>query len=181
MKYLKILFLFLLIGNLSCSPRPKLTSDQKAAHRWSIKPKATLDFAYGTVIEMKVKIIDGYHLGVSKGYGRYMMKVLEINGKSVDESLIFEFDNSYHPNKFPRDNFELYKHLYDEEIGMITNEMRLEMEKYYIDRIYNIVAFESGKFVGIPDGFGKYDVVPSGIKGLVFRNHLVILTDLTKE
>ncbi|MEP4908056.1 MAG: hypothetical protein ABJP80_12375 [Algibacter sp.] len=158
-----------------------MTDDEKAAYKWSRRSKSTLNFPYGTVLEMKVKILDGYHLGRSKGYGHYMMKVLEINGESVDKSLIFEFDNSYQYNEFPSNNTELHKYLYNEEVSIITNEMRLEMEKQYVGKVYNIAAYESGKFIGIPDGWGKYRQVPGGIKGLVFKNHLVIVTDLDKD
>ena len=168
--------LFILIGIVSCSPY-NLSPEQKSAHKWSKRSNSTLNYPYGTVLEMKVQIVDGDSLYSKQFWGDYLVKVLEINGKRTTKTYVFEFDNFF-CSEMPKNNFELYENLYGEETEVVRDSTRKAMKAQYVGATFNVAAYESGRFIGIPDGWGKYDIVPGGIKGLVFKNYLVIITTL---
>jgi hypothetical protein len=60
---------------------------------------------------------------------------------------------------FGADEFGLYKHLYGKETGTISPEQSKEMKKKYVGREFNIMAYETGGFTGVPAGYFKYQPI----------------------
>ena len=171
--------LILSLLTFSCSPTRKLPQNfQALAHnKRALKP--SLNFDYGTLVELKVKIFDGDSLNHPKYQSAYLLEILDINGKKVDKPMIFEFeDHTY--GDFPTSNFELYKLLYNEEVGSLDSEAIKEMKRSYVGKIFEIVAFESTKSFGKPYEIYKYTGFPDKFN-FHFINYLVIVKDLNRN
>lgn len=173
--FISILISFILFG-CSSSNNQSIT-DRKAAFHTNQTPKATLDYPYGTMVELKVQIIDGEGLQIHKYQGKYLLKLLEVNNKKVQKNLIFEFENKALDFDLPRNNFELYEFLFGEETGRISHDQILEMKKKYVGKIYKIAAFESAKSFGKPYDSYKYSLFPTQYN-FHFINYLVVISNL---
>lgn len=82
-------------------------------------------------------------------------------------------------DKFPRDVIELSKYLYGDDRGRSSFDADIEMKKNYVGRQFDIMAYESGEFTGVPDGYFKYQPVRQDV-GFGFKNYLIVIADLTK-
>ena len=169
-----VLTLILVMNLSSCSitksknpevTQTKLTPFEEAMFKKKGWCKEFLGFPFGTVLELKVEIIDGSKYSTREGY---LMKILEINNKKSKELIILGFDDG-HSNEFPSDDLDLYKKLYGKEAEIIEYDVLLKMKKEYVGKIYTITAFETGRFVGIPREFNKLT------EGFHFETYLRIL------
>ncbi|WP_379981239.1 hypothetical protein [Dokdonia ponticola] len=141
--------------------------------------RPSLNFQYGTLIELHVEIIDGDSLYLHRYQGDYLLKILKINGEKIDKPIIFEFeDHTY--GSFPTGNFELYKRLFDKEIERLDSTMIEEMKKKYVGKTFEIVAYESTKSTGKPRDTYKYTGISPQLN-FHFINYLVIIRDLNKD
>ncbi len=83
---------------------------QKQIQNSSSVIKKNLDYPFGTLLKLKVEIVDGTDLKMKVFEGRYLVKITEVNGVSVAKPFIMEFvDDS---GEFPTEDFSLYKKLY---------------------------------------------------------------------
>jgi hypothetical protein len=72
--------------------------------------KQLLSVPFGTIAKLTIEIVDGDKLN-DKGYeGSYLFKIKTLNGVKLSKSIIVEFKDE--TDKFPADDFQLYKYLY---------------------------------------------------------------------
>ncbi|MCS3869202.1 hypothetical protein J3D55_002118 [Chryseobacterium ginsenosidimutans] len=145
----------------------------------SLLIKENLDFPFGTIVKMKVEIIDGASLNLKALQGQYLIKIKEINDKSLEKPVIMEFvDES---REFPTNNFALYELLYEKEVeNGLSSDKIAEMNKNYVGKIVVVLGYESGKFTGSPN---KSEYVKTNVNsfqlvnqdyGFHFKNYIVI-------
>ncbi len=170
--FLSVIFvLFLSISNLYFG--------QKQIQNSSSVIKENLDFPFGTLLKLKVEIVDGTDLKMKVFEGRYLVKIKEINGVSVAKPLIMEFEDD--SGEFPTEDFSLYKKLYNKEAEHdFSLDQIKKMQKDYVGKTFTVLAYESGKFVGNPkesDYVYKKVHLPRLIRQDVsfqFKNYIVI-------
>ncbi len=145
--------------------------------------KEKLNVPFGTLVKLKVKIIDGDQLRKKLYVGTYLIEISEVNSMKLDDTIIMIFKDA--TNQFPKDDFELYEQLYGKKIGRLSSEQIENMKKNYVGKTYDILAYESGKFVGMPQ---KSEYVKENIKinddiiatntNFYFDNYIVIYSKL---
>jgi hypothetical protein len=179
MKKLFLLGLFCSLTLFTCKTYKKATSIEEAINRYNRSSEPLLGFPFGTILELKVEVIDSWeyiHKGPRTGY---LMRVLEVNNKPLEDIIVLSFDDGCCSDDFPSTHFELYKKHFGKEVkdglGLGSPEHN-EMNKTYLG-IYNIAAYESGKYIGVPNDYSKYAVAPQGI-GFTFTSYIQIITKL---
>lgn len=140
--------------------------------------KEILGYPFGTVLEMEVEVVDGDNLGYKDYMGKYLFRVKKVENKIIKDSIVMYFEDLLLGDRFPNNHFKLYKHLYGEEAGMLTGKQIQEMERQYVGKTFRIAAYESGRFIGLPDNYLNYHRMPMSAPGFHFSNHLVIVWDL---
>ena len=142
--------------------------------------KAELGHPFGTLLKLRIEIVDGQEYSHKGSRSSYLMRVLEVNGKPMEEILLFEFDNHYTP-EFATNAFELYKNIYRTETGSIDSKQRTEMNKQYVGKKYTILAYESGRYSGLARDYGKYTIAPGGQYQFHFKSYLMVVENLTQS
>lgn len=146
----------------------------------TIKPNmvsSTLDYPFGTLLTMEVLLVNGDDTRLKQYQGAYLLKIVSIENKKVNNPITLVFRDE--TGKFPNDLFKLYKYLYGKDIGSITSDIQEKIEKRYIGKTFRVIAYETGGFVGIPDGYFKYQPIRQDT-GFHFDNYLIIVADLTE-
>lgn len=138
---------------------------------------STLDYPFGTLLTMEVLIVDGDEIQLKQYQGVYLLKIISIENKKVDNPIILTFRDE--TGKFPNDLFKLYKYLYGNDIGSITSKIQKEMKKRCVGKMFKVIAYETGEFIGIPDGYFQYQPIRQDT-GFHFDNYLIIVADLTE-
>jgi len=156
-------------------------------------PIGRLGVQLGTVVEIKGKIIDGNSLNYKDSQNNYFIEIHEINNSTTTNNLLMKFRTMF-PD-YPSDYFSLYKIKTGREptlgISWEVGKMGTPIEKTsreptitelqvgYVGRPIHFLAWEIGKFDGIPKN------LPEGTPlwadaNFGFRTSLVLLDDLTK-
>lgn len=147
-----------------------LSVDEKSTIQISTK----LGHSFGEILNLKVEIIHGNTLRRKAVEGMYLMKILEVNSKPVEGNIYMTFVDE--TGKFPRGCFELYKYLYGKETGSLSYDQVGIMEKQYLGKEANIMAYETGAFTGVPDGYFDYQPLKS-TTGFYFESYLIIISN----
>ena len=138
--------------------------------------KETLYYEYGSIIKLRIEIVDGSSLGFVQYRGNYLAKVLKIDGRKPESALVFEFDNIL-VRGMPDNDFYSYRNLFGDELLNMRKVMLANKEKQILGRVYEVMAYETGEFIGLPEGFpeNKTDSIALPFQ---FRNHLYIVANL---
>jgi hypothetical protein len=134
--------------------------------------KARLGLAFGTLVKMKVEIVDGDKLNDKYHQSTFLFKVKSVDSIVLTQPITIEFKDE--TGKFPCDEFQLYKLIYGKETGEISQEESRELKKKYVGKEFEVVAYETGEFTGIPDGYFKYQPVRQDM-AFHFKTYLVII------
>ena len=134
--------------------------------------KEVLEIPYGTIVEIKAKVVNGDDLESKAYMGTYLLKVLEINGKRVKNVPLLHFEDE--TGAVPQDNFQLYKYLNGEEANGLTSEEIADLQKQFIGKKLNLMVYESGMFTGAPNGYFDYQPIKS-TTGFYFKHYLVVV------
>lgn len=141
--------------------------------------KEKLGKPFGTFIKLKVAIFDGDSLYTKSAQGNYLMRILSVDDKRLIQPLIMEFEDQ--SGKFPVGDSELQNYLLRMKNGELSKNEFNEKIDMYVGSEYEVVAYETGEFSGLPYGGDfEFSQTPQG-KEFHFRNYLVILADLAKK
>lgn len=178
-----IIILLPLVFNLkgTCQKRLDLSFPKNSAVT-SIQTK--LNIPFGKIAKLKVEIYDGDSLKLLDYRNCYLLKVNSVNGKVVSDTLLLKFIDE---NKtLANDDDDLSTLSYGKSIDSLTDKQFYEMKKKYVGKKYTIMAYEIGKFTGVPDKYFDYKPIVPGIpyifsnRGFFFEHSLVIVSNLTK-
>lgn len=168
MNFKAFLFSISLCLIISCGKNEQ-KSDIKESN---LDVKAILGYPFGTLLTIEVTIIDGYDTYLKENQDKFLFKLMSINNKKINDTIIMTFEDD--TKKFFKTRFELYEKYENNE------DMVRKKEKEYINKTYRIVAYETGKFTGIPEGYFEYQPLKADT-GFHFENYLVIVADLTNS
>ena len=137
-----------------------------------------LPVPFGTVVKMKVIIVDGEELNDKGHQSSFLLKVMSVDGITLSKPVIIEFEDE--TGKFPNGVFELYKYLKGKEAHSISSEESDKIKKKYVGKEFDIAGYETGKFTGIPRGYGKYQPERQDY-GFHFRHYIIVIADLASD
>lgn len=175
MKLKYSLYCFFLCLAIACSETPKTYKKQELKKSYS-PIKEILNRPFGTLLNLSVQIIDGDSLYSKALASSFVFKVKSIDGVTLPDTVLMEFKDE--TEKFPSTSVELSKYLYGDNRGRSSFDAEREMKKKYVDKQFDIVAYETGEFRGIPDGYFKYQPIRQDVR-FGFKNYLIVVADLT--
>lgn len=112
----------------------------------------------GTVVEIRAKVVSGSeYLPRVKGYdGLYLLKVTHVDGKELEDPVVLEF------SMFPfirvglaSNHFDLYALKTGRKAGELDSAEIRKLEKGYVGKTVHLIAYEAGRFSGIPGNLPK--------------------------
>ena len=169
-------YIFLCVTIISCNS-PK-ASNKQDNNKSNSSVKERLNHPFGTLLKLTVEIVDG-DLLASKGLeGSFLFKIKSVDSIALSNTILMEFKDE--TGKFPNEVFGLHKYLYGNDVGQIPSDEYKKMKKKYVGHEFNIVAYETGEFTGVPDGYFKYQRVRQDV-GFGFMNYLIVVAGLTKS
>ena len=145
------------------------------APKYELIPR--LNHPFGTILKLRVEIIDGDSLRMKEHQSSFLIRVKEIENKTVPGTLIIGYEDR--TIYFPKNIFELYEHIYKRKAKEVDLDTTLILKKQYIGREFNIAAYESGFFWGVPDGYTKHQSIRQE-PSFHFKSYLVVVADLNK-
>ena len=139
--------------------------------------KAYLNIPFGTITKLQVEIHDGNNLQMIAYQDTYLLKVNSVNEKPVNDIVLFRFTDE--TKQLANDNFTLYKLTYRKTAKSLTNIQIDKMKKGYVGKKFTIVAYETGRFTGIPTDYFKYRPVREDVS-FHFEHYLIVVSILPK-
>ncbi|HMC98693.1 MAG TPA: hypothetical protein VKH37_01020 [Ferruginibacter sp.] len=146
--------------------------------RTILKVKEWLPVPFGTIVKMTVEIVNGEKLNDKYHQSDFLFKVKTVDSVLLTKEVVIDFKDE--TSKFPGDEFALYKYLYGKDTGVITSPASKQMKKKYVGQEFTIMAYETGEFSGVPNGYFKYQPVRQDF-GFHFRHYLIVVSNLPKE
>lgn len=115
-----------------------------------------LGHPFGTFLKMKVEIFDGNKLNDKYHQSSFLFRIKSVDSIVLSKVVIMEFKD---------------------ETGKFSSEYNGKLKKY-VGKEFIIVAYETGEFTGIPNGYFKYQPVRQDF-GFHFKNYLIVVADIT--
>lgn len=140
--------------------------------------KACLPVPFGTIVKMNVQIVDGEELKLKAYQSSFLFKIASVDSIKLSEPIIIDFQDE--TGSFPNNTFDLYEYLYGKKVGTISYETNTEIRKKYVGKEFVIVAYETGKFTGVPDGYFNYQDVRQDY-GFHFKHYLIVVANLNNK
>jgi hypothetical protein len=137
---------------------------------------ATLKIPFGTIAKLDVEIYDGDSLQRKEYQGTYLMKINSINGEQQIDTLLMTFEDE--TGELASGDFELYKIIHGKEARSLSAQQIDKMKKTYVGKKLTLMAYETGRFTGIPKDYFKYRPVRAD-RNFHFMNYLIIVSRLT--
>jgi hypothetical protein len=165
MKY--ILYLFFIFMCCFCSASAQDTS--LTIHPYLKKP-------FGNIVKLEVEIVDGESLQEKYYQSSFLFRVFSVDSVALALPVVMEFKDE--TGRFPDDIFNLHRFLYKKKTGSINEDKAARMKKEYVGKRFYIMAYETGEFRGLPNGYFKYQPVRQDF-GFHFKRYLVVVADKT--
>jgi len=137
-----------------------------------------LNIPFGTIAKLEVEVYDGDRLQMKSDQGTYLLKINSVNDRKIGDTLLLTFIDE--TEELAKDNFELYKLTYGKTAKSISDKQIDKMKKKYVGSKLTIMAYETGRFTGIPADYFKYRPARAD-KNFHFENYLVVVSNLTKQ
>jgi hypothetical protein len=140
--------------------------------------KEQLSVPFGTLVKMNIEIVDGEEAHDKGLQSSFLIRIKSVDSITLAKPLLIEFKDE--TGKFPTDEFELYKYLNSKDTVTLSSDTSDQIKKRYVGKKFKVVAYETGEFTGVPDGYFKYQEVRQDY-GFCFRHYIIIVADLTKR
>lgn len=169
----------ILINSLSClivygcAVNSNLLVNEKSVNPINEK----LGHPFGTILNVKVEIVNGENT-MKATQSLYLMKVVEVNNETINDTIIMTFTDE--TEEFPIDGFELHRYVYGKEANNLSSAQKAIMEKNYVGKKFDVIAYETGGFEGMPKGYFDYQPIKQGT-GFYFKHYLVIISTSNAE
>ncbi|MEX0718059.1 MAG: hypothetical protein WD066_15810 [Planctomycetaceae bacterium] len=133
----------------------------------------------GTVVEVEAVVVAGAAFG-AKGLPDYMLRVEKVDGAALKTPPVMPFGpflgvGEAAPGGLASSHFQLYRLKTGREARSLDQEQIAELEKDYVGRRVNVLVYESGRFVGIPQNLPER-LIPAGPR-FHFSTSLVVVAE----
>jgi hypothetical protein len=106
----------------------------------------------GTAVEIKAEVVSGDSTRRKALQGVYLLRVTQVGGKELAAPPLMHYTVKFGrieiPN-CPRDSF--FESPRDKEAERIESARIAELEKSYVGKVVQLLVYEGGLFVGIPE------------------------------
>jgi len=108
--------------------------------------------------------------------GLFLFKVNAIDDKPQNDTLLIPFIDE--TGQFANNIFELYKLTYRKSKTSISAQQIDRIKKTYVGKKFTLMAYETGKFTGLPQDYLKYRPTRTDTN-FHFQNYLVVISVFT--
>lgn len=127
----------------------------------------------GTCVSVRAEVISGDSLRTKADSGRYLLRVLEVDGRTLAESELFSYSGAPGYSKMPTGPSELSKLVRNKSARELSASEMALIEKGFVGTERRLVAYEVGEFGGIP-------ALPKGVpewqdRGFGFATSLIVV------
>lgn len=179
MKYAAALIAILTVTTVFCDDIPEKRSRITTEQIKHSEVLGRLGQPLGTCFRIRAKIsVDQSNRKGSDG--NYFLTVDEVEGKKLESPAQTEFAVHRFATervKLANDDFGLYELRNGRKAGTLTHETFLELRKGYVDKIVNLVVYESGGFGGTPQNMPR-GVRPWQGKAYCFEESLIVMDQI---
>ncbi|MFM9986738.1 MAG: hypothetical protein ACKVOK_15975 [Flavobacteriales bacterium] len=138
----------------------------------SVKIIGQAGLELGTIAKIKCKIIDGESTHTKDDQGRFLLELISVNGTALSQLVEMNFEDE--SGKLPSTTTELYEFILGQKFKSANSTELTNLKRDYVGKEFEIIAYETGGFGGIPDGYFDYKP-PVAATGYGFSTHLVVL------
>lgn len=132
----------------------------------------------GTCADIEAVVVSGRDLSTKQDADSYLLRVTRVNGKALPEPALMRFDKSpFSDIKVAVDAFSLHEMKTGRKAARLTDQEIAELEKDYVGSTMHLIAYESGRFSGIPHNLPQ-DTPPWQDRIFGLSNKLDILEQL---
>jgi hypothetical protein len=126
----------------------------------------------GSVVRVGAVVVDGVSTRRKADDGRYLLDIVEVDGKRVDGPTRVAFSD---PSKqLPADVFERYVQVTGEPAKTLTPSIIGQINKEYVGCRYDLLVYETGRFTGPRLSMVPVELQQQG-EGYSFETYIVIL------
>ena len=176
---MKLFLTFVLVlnglWNYSQAQYTPINHHQNDSSKTTLSTKLTIPF--GTIAKLEVEIYDGDSLQIKAYQGTYLLKINSVDGKQQIDTLLMTFEDE--TDGLANNNFRLFKLIYGRKTNSISGKQIDQMKKNYVGKKLTLMAYESGRFIGMPKDYFKYRPIVAG-REFHFENYLVIVSGSTR-
>ncbi|NOT93411.1 hypothetical protein [Ferruginibacter sp.] len=127
---------------------------------------------------MDIEIVDGIELNDKDHQSSFLFRIKSVDSIALTKSVIMEFKDE--TGEFPADEFQLYKYLYGKKKETVSSDIAVKIKKNYVGKTFKVVAYETGEFTGIPNGYFEYLPVRQDY-GFHFRHYIIAVANVTNK
>ena len=142
--------LLTLLVFITLNVKSQVESKYKFDTKYSKTISEKLSFPFGTILEMEVKIINGDSLNFKAAKGNYLLQVEKVNNQALTTYYTFFFED---------------------ESDQLNKKFLASLNS---SKTIKIIAYETGAFRGIPNGYDKYKPMKGGLL-YGYQSYLVVL------
>jgi len=135
-----------------------------------------LGVTLGTCVSIRGVAVSGDSLRAKGASGRYLLRVLEVDGRAIREPELFDYSCAPGYSGMPTDHFDHFRLIHGEPAHKLNGEQMAALEKDFVGTERRLIVFEVGWFVGMPSNLPE-GVVPWQSNGFDFRTSLEIVAD----
>jgi len=165
----------LILTSLWAKSQELSESDVTGGYKTVLTPK--LGVPFGTIAKIEAEIFDGSNLNRIEYGDDYLLKIKSVNGKIFHKTLLLRFEDE--TKTLANNEFALYELLYKKKTGSLERTQINKMNEKYVGKKVTLMAFETGSFVGVPQGYYKYRPLAQDF-GFCFMHSLEVISNLKK-
>ena len=135
----------------------------------------------GVVFEIEATVYRGSDIGSKMDDGRYLLRVIKVDGKALPEPVLMEFAvPGFVGSDLASDEFQLYEKVHGKPDDELPSDQVHEMEKGYVGKTVHLSVWETGRFSGMPSHMPAHAPIWQDTN-FCFLTELVVLIDHDKQ
>lgn len=140
-----------------------------------------LGLPLGTPVEIQAEVVAGRSLRMKAYASMYLLKVLKVNGKSMNDTPLMPFYTLGFVNvDLANEAFALYTMKHGTKVTRLNSSEIAELEKGYVGKKVRLVVYEVGCFKGIPKNLPE-DAPIWQDTGFHFHTSLTVLKEIRSK
>ncbi|MFO0836481.1 MAG: hypothetical protein U0638_16055 [Phycisphaerales bacterium] len=109
-----------------------------------------LDIQLGRCVPILAVLISGDSLESKAETGRYLLRVIEVEGRTLVEPQLFRYSNAPGFDGLPLNQTDHAQRVHGEQAAKLSAEDEARLERDFVGTERRLVAYEVGEFSGIP-------------------------------
>ena len=171
MKHILVVILLIAVFKVSAQTKQATVSAHDSMAN-TISPM--LGIPFGTIAKLEAEVVDGDGLRIKAFEGVYLLKINTVNGRVMHDTLVLPFTDE--TGSLASDNFELYQYVTGKTATSLPGADIEKMKKNYIGKKLVLMAYETGKFTGLPKDYSKYRPIKAD-RTFHFEHYLVVVAN----